>query len=162
MSNSAAPPAAARQGGKFLTFFLANEEYGLEILKVREIIGMMPITRVLRTPEHIRGVVNLRGMVIPVVDLRVKFGLEAVEQSQRTCIIVVRARGMDFGVLVDRVSEVANIAGGDIEDPPAFGTDVDPEYLLGLAKSQGRVKLLLDIDRVYADDMRVLEAASAE
>jgi purine-binding chemotaxis protein CheW len=154
--------AAARHGGKFLTFFLAEEEYGFEILKVREIIGMMPITRVPRTPQHMRGVVNLRGKVIPVVDLRIKFGLTATEQSQRTCIIVVQAGGVEFGVVVDRVSEVANIAGTDIEDPPAFGTDVDTEYLLGLAKSQGKVKLLLDIDRVLSSQEVQTLGASAE
>jgi purine-binding chemotaxis protein CheW len=154
--------AAARHGGKFLTFFLAEEEYGLEIIKVREIIGMIPITRVPRTPEHMRGVVNLRGKVIAVVDLRIKFGLEATEQSQRTCIIVVQAGGVEFGVVVDRVSEVANIAGSDIEDPPAFGTGMETEYLLGLAKSQGRVKLLLDLDRVLSShDVQTL-GASAE
>lgn len=164
MSNTETPPVtAARHGGKFLTFFLAEEEYGLEILKVREIIGMMPITRVPRTPEHMRGVVNLRGKVIPVVDLRLKFGLQATEQSQRTCIIVVQAGGVEFGVVVDRVSEVANIAGSDIEDPPAFGTGVDTEYLLGLAKSQGKVKLLLDIDRALSSqEIQVLEPTVAE
>lgn len=161
-STVSAPLAAAagRHGGKFLTFFLASEEYGLEILKVREIIGMMPITRVPRTPEHMRGVINLRGKVIPVIDLRIRFGLQPTEQSQRTCIIVVQAGGVEFGVVVDRVSEVANVASEDIEDAPSFGAEVGTEYLLGIAKSSGRVKLLLDIDQVLSrDEIRDLRAA---
>ena len=132
-------------GGKFLTFFLADEEYGIEILKVHEIISLLPITRVPRTPEFIRGVVNLRGKVIPIMDLRRKFGMEA--GGDANCIIVVQLRGVQTGVLVDRVSEVLSIAAADIEPPPAFGADVQTEYLLGLAKSQDRVRLLLDIDR---------------
>jgi len=161
----AGPPdaAAARHGGKFLTFFLADEEYGLEILKVREIIGLMPITRVPRTPEYMRGVINLRGKVIPVVDLRIKFALEATADSERTCIIVVQASGVEFGVVVDRVSEVVNVASSDIEDAPSFGAEVDTEYLLGLAKSQGTVKLLLDIDRVLSSqEIRALEVRSSD
>jgi purine-binding chemotaxis protein CheW len=162
MSSTGTAPAEAastRQGGKFLTFFLSDEEYGLEILKVREIIGMMPITRVPRTPEYMRGVINLRGKVIPVVDLRVRFALEATEQSQRTCIIVVQAGGVEFGVVVDRVSEVANVASDDIEDAPSFGAEVGTEYLLGIAKSGGKVKLLLDIDRVLSrDEIRDLQS----
>jgi purine-binding chemotaxis protein CheW len=144
---SAGPGAG---GGKFLTFFLDGEEYGLEILKVREIIGRMPITRVPRTPASVLGVINLRGKVIPVVDLRSKFGLAPQPEGDRTCIIVVQARGLEFGVIVDRVSEVADVAASEVEEPPEFGTEVDTRYLLGLAKSGGRVKLLLDIDEVLS------------
>lgn len=140
----------AARGGKYLTFFLGNEEYGVEILKVREIIGLMPITRVPRTPEAVCGLINLRGKVIPVIDLRLKFGLNAADHGQRTCIIVVQAAGVEFGVVIDRVSEVANVADADIENTPAFGADIDTDYLLGIAKSGGRVKLLLDIDRVLS------------
>lgn len=154
---------AARAGGKFLTFFLADEEYGLEILKVREIIGLLPITRVPRTPESIRGVINLRGKVIPVVDLRSRFGLPAVEASERTCIIVVQANGVEFGVVVDQVSEVADVAAEDVEDAPAFGAQMDTAFLLGIAKSGDRVKLLLDIDRVLSsEERRDLEGLAAE
>jgi len=136
--------------GKYLTFFLGNEEYGLKILTVHEIIGMMPVTRVPRTPDFIRGVINLRGKVIAVVDLRIRFGMEVVE-TQDVCIIVVQVRGIQMGIVVDRVSEVVNIAPEEIEPPPSFGFDVPTDFLLGLGKSQGRVKLLLDIDNVMSE-----------
>jgi purine-binding chemotaxis protein CheW len=163
---SPATIAAPARGGKFLTFFLADEEYGVEILKVQEIIGMQPITRVPRTPAFVRGVINLRGKVIPIMDLRERFGmpeaaLDAGAAALR-CIIVVRVaatpdRVVPMGIVVDRVSEVAAIASDDVEDAPSFGAAVKTEYLLGLGKSRhadghGRVKLLLDIDRVLATD----------
>ncbi len=144
-----APTGAGRTGGKFLTFYLGGEEYGVEILRVQEIIGLLPITRVPRTPAFIRGVVNLRGKVIPIVDLRLKFGLPQEERPE-TCIIVVAIRGVHIGVVVDRVSEVADIPGGDIEAAPDFGASVETEYLLGIGKAQGRVRLLLDIERVLS------------
>jgi purine-binding chemotaxis protein CheW len=153
MHNAATPTLSPRQhgpGGKFLTFFLAGEEYGLEILKVQEIIGMMNITVVPRTPSFIRGVINLRGKVIPIIDLRLKFGMEAAAQTEETCIIVVRAQGVEMGLMVDKVSEVSNITTDDIDDVPSFGADVNTDYLLGIAKAEGRVKLLLDIDRVLS------------
>ncbi len=151
------------RGGKFLSFFLAEEEYGIEILKVQEIIGIMGITRVPRTPEYIRGVINLRGKVIPVVDLRLKFGMESIEQTEETCIIVVRAQGIEIGIIVDRVSEVMNIVSKDIEDAPSFGADVNTDYLLGIGKSDGRVKLLLDIDKVLStQDVVEIHAAAGE
>ena len=143
-------PERYNVGGKFLTFFLAGEEYGIEILKVQEIIGMMDITTVPRTPTFIRGVINLRGKVIPIVDLRLKFGMEAVEKTDETCIIVVRARGVEMGVVVDRVSEVLDIASDNIDEVPSFGAEVDTSYLLGIAKADSRVKLLLAIDRVLS------------
>jgi len=136
---------------KFLTFFLADEEYGLEILKVQEIIGMLPITPVPRTPEFIRGVVNLRGKVVPIADLRLKFGMKCIEQTDETCIIVVQAQQIQMGIVVDRVSEVLDIAARDIEDAPSFGVDINTDYILGIGKSDGRVKLLLDIDRVLSN-----------
>ncbi len=150
-------------GGKFLTFFLAGEEYGIEILKVHEIIGMMPITRVPRTPPFIRGVINLRGKVIPIVDLRQKFGMESVEQTAETCIIVVHVEGIEMGIVVDRVSEVLNIAGSEIEDAPSFGEDVNTDYILGIGKTQAKVKILLDIDRVLStQDVVQLHSAAGE
>jgi purine-binding chemotaxis protein CheW len=139
------------QNGKFLTFFLAGEEYGIEILKVQEIIGMMLITPVPRTPHFIRGVINLRGKVITVVDLRLKFGMESKEQTEETCIIVVQTQGLQIGCVVDKVSEVLDINAEEIEDPPSFGVDVNTEYILGIGKSQGKVKLLLDIDKVLSN-----------
>ena len=152
MSNALQPQAASgvRRDGKFLTFFLAGEEYGVEILKVHEIIGVLPVTRVPRTPEFVLGVINLRGKVIPIMDLRRKFGMEPGEQTAESCIIVVQVNGVQIGAVVDRVSEVVAIAPADVEDPPSFGADVETEYLLGLAKADGRVRLLLDIDRVLS------------
>lgn len=134
--------------GKFLTFFLAGEEYGIAILKVHEIIGMMTITRVPRTPEYVRGVINLRGKVIPIVDLRLKFGMAYKEQTPETCIIVVAVQNVEIGIVVDRVSEVLNISDKDIEPAPSFGVEVNTDFILGIGKSQGKVRLLLDMDRV--------------
>ena len=139
--------------GKYLTFTLADEDYGLEILKVREIIGMMDITAIPQTPGYVKGVINLRGKVIPVIDLRLKFGLPPMEYGERTCIIVVEVKtqdAMQMGVVVDTVSEVMNINGGDIEPAPSFGTRVDTKYILGIAKARGTIKILLDIDQVLS------------
>jgi len=147
--------------GKYLTFSLAGEEYGIGILKVKEIIGMMPITTVPRTPGFVKGVINLRGKVIPVVSLRLKFGMEETNYTERTCIIVVETTGQNgpvlIGIVVDAVSEVLNIKGGDIEDTPTFGARLDMEYILGMAKMNGGVKILLHIDRVLgAEDLGLL------
>jgi purine-binding chemotaxis protein CheW len=147
------------RGGKFLTFFLAGEEYGLEILKVQEIIGMMDITPVPRSPDYVRGVINLRGKVIPIVDLRLRFGMTAAERTAETCVIVVEANRIQTGIVVDQVSEVLDIAQDNIEDAPAFGADVQTDYILGIGKAQGRVRLLLDIDRVLAGQ-EITEAAA--
>jgi len=156
-----APERGKSAGGKFLTFFLAGEEYGIEILSVHEIIGMMPITSVPGTPEYICGIINLRGKIIPIVDLRSKFGMESKAQTAETCIIVVHVQGVEVGIVVDRVSEVLNIAAGDIEPPPSFGKDVNTEYILGIGKSQAKVKILLNIDRVISSDQLVqLQKAS--
>jgi purine-binding chemotaxis protein CheW len=160
MSTVTAAPDATR-AGKFLTFFLAGEEYGLEILKVSEIIGMQPITRVPRTPAHIRGVINLRGKVIPIMELRARFGMPR-DGTEETCIIVVQVAGIQTGVIVDKVSEVVSIVDAEIEDAPTFGEAIRTEYLLGIGKAQGRVKLLLDIDRVLSGDDLAAAAAVAE
>jgi purine-binding chemotaxis protein CheW len=149
--------------GKYLTFTLAAEDYGLEILKVREIIGMMDITAVPQTPDYVKGVINLRGRVIPVIDLRLKFGLEAAEYGERTCIIVVEVQGaagaVQMGVVVDSVSEVLNISGDDIEPPPSFGSRLRTQYILGIAKAKGTIKILLDIDKVLTgEEMAGLES----
>lgn len=161
---SAAQPGAGKGlGGKFLTFFLGNEEYGLEILKVQEIIGMMPVTRVPRTPEFTRGVINLRGKIIPIIDLRLRFGMPTAEQTDETCIVVVRAAGLEMGIVVDRVSDVLDIASSDIEDVPEFGVDIDTDFLIGVGKAEGRVKLLLNIDRVLsATQMQNLAGVSPQ
>lgn len=145
--------ATGEREGKYLTFMLAEEEYGIGILKVKEIIGMMPITTVPRTPAFVKGVINLRGKVIPVVDLRLKFGMDEIEYTERTCIIVVEIEATSgailMGAVVDSVSEVLNIKGEDIEDTPTFGAKLDTEYIHGMAKLDGGVKILLDIDRVF-------------
>jgi purine-binding chemotaxis protein CheW len=140
---------AGARAGKYLTFFLAREEYGVEILKVSEIIGMQPITRVPRMPDFVRGVINLRGKVIPITDLRVKFGMTSAD-AQDSCIIVVQMQGVQTGIVVDRVSEVVAIAEAAVADAPSFGAGIRTEFLLGIGKAAGRVKLLLDIDRVLA------------
>ncbi len=140
--------------GKYLTFALANEEYGLEILKVREIIGYIDVTAVPQTPHHVKGVINLRGQVIPVIDLRAKFGIATTEVTDQTCIIVVEitqaGRKFNTGIIVDRVQEVLDIAGQDIEEAPQFGASVDTNFILGMGKIGDKVKILLDIDRVLA------------
>ena len=138
--------------GKYLTFVLAGEEYGLEILKVREINGIMDITAVPHVPPCIKGVINLRGKVIPVIDLRLKFGLEELSYTAETCIIVVDVKGTLMGIVVDQVSEVLDVAGEDIEDPPSFGTMVNTDFILGMGKTQDTVKILLAIDKVLGDE----------
>lgn len=146
----------AGKTGKYLTFTLGQEEYGIAILKVKEIIGMMPITSVPRTPDYLKGVINLRGKVIPVLDLRVKFSMNSIPYSDRTCIIVVEIKiGLEtmlMGVVVDTVSEVVTIQEDETEEVPDFGTSLDTDYILGMAKLGTRVMILLDIDRVLTAD----------
>ena len=140
------------KGGKYLTFVLKGEEYGLRILKVREIIGLMDITAVPQMPAYVAGVINLRGKVIPVVDLRLKFQMEHEEFTDQTCIIVVELAGERgetlVGILVDTVSEVLDIPGEDIEPAPEFAAGVNTEFILGIGKVKGAVKILLDIEKV--------------
>jgi len=146
----------AEKEGKYLTFTLASEDYGIGILKIKEIIGMMPITKVPRCPEFIKGVINLRGKVIPVLDLRMRFAVDAAEYTERTCIVVVEvdsgSGNLMVGLIVDSVSEVLNIKSDDIEETPGFGTRVNTDYILGMAKMSGGVKILLDIDRVLNEE----------
>jgi len=143
--------------GKYLTFQLGKEAYGIGIMKVQEIVGVMPVTRMPKLPHFVRGLVNLRGKVIPVFDLRLKFGLEKKEDTDRTCIIVVRlsldgsrpgAAEVTLGVIVDEVSEVVNVPAEAIEPPPAFGSSVDVSFLLGVGKLGNKVVMLLDADRI--------------
>jgi len=145
-----------KKTGKYLTFTLAEEDYGIGILKVKEIIGMMPITQVPRTPKHLKGVINLRGKVIPVVDLRVKFAMGQIAYTDRTCIIVVEIDTENntilIGIVVDSVSEVLNIQENEIEDAPAFGTRLDTGYIMGIAKTENGVKILLNIDKVLSEN----------
>lgn len=150
MNQAASAPVVL--AGKYLTFRLAGEEYGIEILKVQEIIGMMAITQIPRTPASVRGVINLRGKVIPIVDLRVKFAMERAEETEKTCIIVVQVRSaagtVTMGFIVDEVCEVLDIAADEIEEAPRFGTGIDTAYIMGMAKLKGSVKILVDIDKV--------------
>jgi purine-binding chemotaxis protein CheW len=155
----------ANREGKYLTFTLADEEYGIGILKIKEIIGMMQITTVPQTPEFVKGVINLRGKVIPVIDLRLRFGMESIDYTDRTCIIVVEIQGtiqtVQIGIVVDSVSEVLNIKGEEVEDTPTFGEKLNTDYILGMAKMEGGVKILLDIDRVLkAEEVELLEKAA--
>jgi purine-binding chemotaxis protein CheW len=140
--------------GKYLTFSLAAEEYGIGILKVKEIIGVMSITMVPQTPAYVKGVINLRGKVIPVVDLRRKFGMEEINYTDRTCIIVVEVKTdtgkVMTGIVVDSVSEVLNVKSADIEATPNFGATMKTDYILGMAKAGNGVKILLDIDKVIS------------
>jgi purine-binding chemotaxis protein CheW len=141
------------KAGKYLTFRLASEEYGAEILKIREIIGLMKITRIPQAPDYIRGVINLRGKVIPVLDLRRRFNVEITPDTEQTCIIVVDINAASgkllMGVVVDAVSEVLDVGGDQIEEAPAIGAALDVAFIHGIAKIKNDVKILLDIDRVF-------------
>jgi purine-binding chemotaxis protein CheW len=143
------------RAGKYLTFQVGKEEFALPVLHVREIMGVQEITAVPQMPNHVKGVLNLRGKVIPVVDLRLKFGMQELEYTQRTCIIVVQIEGqmgrISTGIIVDGVSEVLTLQTADIEDTPDFGMGAATPYLLGLAKIKGKVKILLDINKVIQD-----------
>ncbi len=153
--------------GKYLTFELGEEVYGLEILKVQEIIGIMSITQVPQTPEYVRGVINLRGKVIPVVELRRKFGLARVEDNDRTCIIVVQVTGGDgaitMGILVDEVSEVVDIDADQLEPPPSFGATIDTAFILAMGKLEKHVVVLLDVDKVLTSgEMAMVNKIAAD
>jgi purine-binding chemotaxis protein CheW len=156
VTSTPAPGAihARQRQGKYLVFHLGREEFGLEVLKVREIMGLQEITAVPQMPDYVRGVINLRGKVIPVIDLRRKFGLETAEYTQRTCIIVLQVAHeggpLLTGVIVDGVSEVVTLQESEIENAPDFGEDLDIPYILGMAKVKGRVKILLDIDKALS------------
>jgi len=153
---------ATDREGKYLTFTLASEEYGIGIIKIKEIIGMMPITTVPQAPGFVKGVINLRGRVIPVIDLRLRFGLNRIDYTERTCIVVVEIPGesgtFTIGIVVDSVSEVLNIKADDIEEAPAFGTSRNTDYILGIARFEGGIRILLDIDKVLSLD----EAATVD
>jgi purine-binding chemotaxis protein CheW len=166
MSTAPAPVIASKLAGKYLTVVLDNEAYGIAVLKVREIIRMQKITPVPQMPAFVKGVINLRGRVIPVVDLRVKFGLKA-EFAERTCIVVVQVKLpteqiVQMGLIVDSVEEVVTLTNEEIEPTPDFGTKIDTSYLLGMAKVKGQVKTLLDIDRVVAPETVQAIAQAAE
>jgi purine-binding chemotaxis protein CheW len=150
---TASPNVEEKQlGGKYLTFFMGDEEYGIEILKVRDIIGMMAITPVPRTPEFVKGVLNLRGKIIPVIDLRTKFRLDTTVKETQTCIIVVDLGKIKMGIVIDKVSEVLDIASKDIEKTPSFGVNLNTDFILGMGKIAERVVILLDINLVLTEE----------
>ena len=159
--------AKSALAGKYLTFMLADENYGLEILKIQEIIGMMNITSMPRTPEYVRGVINLRGKVIPVLDMRRKFDLPTTEDTNRTCIIVTQINHGDSifttGIVVDFVSEVLDIASEQIDPPPDFGGGVETRFILGLGKVNDRVIMLLDINSILSrEDVKAMQAVTED
>ena len=166
-TDPAAPLSCDDRGGKYLVFELGREEFGIRVLQVREIMGVQDITSLPQTPAHVKGVINLRGKVIPVVDLRLKFGLPEQEYTERTCIIVVQVnrgkRPISMGIVVEGVAEVITLAASDIEDTPDFGGGAATPYLLGMAKVKGKVKILLEIDQVLiGQDMSGLDALMQE
>jgi purine-binding chemotaxis protein CheW len=157
--------ARAGREGKYLTFSMAAEEYGIGILKVKEIIGMMTITVIPQTPPYVKGVINLRGKIIPVVSLRLKFGMPEIDFTDRTCIIVVEVKTntghVQMGIVVDAVSEVLSIRNAEIEDTPTFGASLNTDFILGMAKAENGVKILLDIDKVIsAREMEIVQQAA--
>ena len=157
---------AVSLAGKYLTFTLQGESYGIEVLKVREIIRHLAITAVPQMPEHIRGVINLRGKIIPVMDLRLRFGFPDAASTEHTCIVVAQVnlpdgRAASMGLVVDGVEEVINLSAGDIEETPNFGGQIVTTYILGMAKIKGVVKALLDIDKVVGDQTLAQVAAHA-
>lgn len=169
MSTSVAVPSESslsprnERAGKYLTFHLGTEEFGIQVLKVREIMGVQEITMVPQTPAWMKGVLNLRGKVIAVIDLRSKFGMPTVAYNARTCIVVAQVQNegeqLLMGLVVDEVSEVVNIVASEIEDAPSFGGNVPTPYILGMAKQKGKVKILLDIDQALSSsELGTLEA----
>jgi purine-binding chemotaxis protein CheW len=151
---------------QYLTFFIRGEEYAVGILRVKEIIEYETVTRVPTTPAHVRGVINLRGAVLPVVDLAAKFGHGSIEPARTTCIVVVETRLggglLTVGLLADSVSEVVDIADAAIEPPPSFGTNIRVDFLIGMAKLDGRLALVLDLDRILspAEVQQAIDAAA--
>ncbi len=148
--------------GKFLTFVLNDEVYGIEILKVREIIGLMDITNVPQTPDYMKGVINLRGKVIPVIDLRLKFSMPEEDHTQETCTIVVEVESTSIGIIVDKVSEVMEIKGDEIENAPQFGQGIDTNFIMGLGKTKETIVILLDIAKVLSAEELALAEELAE
>ena len=149
--------SAVTQAGKYLTFRLGDQSYGITVVRIREIVRLAPITAIPQMPGHVRGVTNLRGKIIPVTDLRLRFGFPPAENTDQTCIIVVQMRRADgsmslMGLLVDTVEEVLNIAAAEIEETPDFGARVSIDYILSVAKIRGAVKALIDIDRMFGPE----------
>ena len=149
--------SAAANPERFLTFHLANEEYGIDIMKVQELIGLVPITRVPTAPDYCRGVINLRVKVIPTIDLRTKLGMEPCDDTDRTCIVIVEVPGPTaknhYGLVVDEVAEVLDISPEDLSPTPEYGSSLDESLIQAIGVVEGEVKILLDIDRVLSSDL---------
>jgi purine-binding chemotaxis protein CheW len=160
-------PADTRQlAGKYLTFALHRESFGIDVLKVREIIRLTTITAVPQMPAYVRGVINLRGKIIPVMDLRLRFGFPDAQSTDQTCIIVVQVKlpdgkALPMGLVVDGVEEVTNLGASDIEETPEFGGQISTDFIVGMAKIKGVVKTLLDIDRVISHENDLIPAQPA-
>jgi purine-binding chemotaxis protein CheW len=152
LDTSGAAVGFANDTRQFLTFALGGEEYGVEILKVQEIRGYAPITPIPNTPPHVMGVMNLRGAIIPVVDLRRTLAMPAAEYTAFTVIVVVTVGTRVMGMIVDAVSDVLDIARADIQATPDFGTQVDARFIHGMARTAGKLVILLDIDRVLGEE----------
>jgi len=150
------------EGGKFLSFFLGDEEYAIEILKVQEIIGLLPITPVPKMSNYVRGVLNLRGKIVPIMNLRIRFGFSKVEDTEETCIIVIQEEKLLMGIVVDKVSEVADITKDQIEQVPSFGITENSKYLLAIGKLKDSVKMILDVHKVVFDVPNDVSNANAE
>jgi len=148
-------------GSQFLTFNLGEELYGVDILRVQEIKGYTAVTKIPNTPSHIKGVLNLRGTIVPIVELRTKFGMPTIDYTAFTVIIVVVVRDKVMGLVVDAVSDVLNIDKRDIQVPPQFGVKVDVSFLNGIGKSGDKLVALLDIDRMLPEGEAPVVAASA-
>ena len=140
------------QKDKYLTFLLDNEEYGIEIKFVMEIIGFQAITEVPELPDYIRGIINLRGKIIPVIDVRLRFKKPFKEYNDRTCVIVINIEGLDVGFIVDSVSEVVNISQENVVDPPSSGIGFSNKYIKGIAKNKDDVKLILDCYKLLENE----------
>ena len=138
--------------GRYLTFALGEEVYGIEIRFVTEIIGLQPVNSIPEAPAYIKGVINLRGKIIPVIDMRLKFKKQPAEYTDRTCIIVIETQTFSVGLIVDQVAEVLTMADGDIVPPPDAWVSAGRRYLSGIGKVDGQVKLLLDCDKLFTDD----------
>ncbi len=148
--------------GKYLTFVLGDEVYGIEILSVREIIGLIDITSVPQTPDYMKGVINLRGKVIPVIDLRLKFSMQEEEHTQETCVIVVEVSGTSIGIIVDSVSEVSDISSEEIESAPSFEQGIDTDFIMGLGKVKDKIIIMLDIETVLSPEELEMAEEAAE
>lgn len=167
MKNASANQAenASSSLNQMLTFMLGDETYGVDILRVQEIRGWSPVTRIPQSPPHVLGVLNLRGSIVPVVDLRMRLNLDRAEYTAVTVIIVLSVDSghgrRDFGVVVDGVSDVINVQGADVKPPPDLGADVSTDYIQGLATVSERMVMLLDIDRLIGTDIIGMSPMSA-